>query len=329
MTAAPTLAITNMSKEHQEFLKKEFCPPGCTDIAFQFFLAFCQRTGLDPLLKQAFLVERKSRGPNDEWITKYEPMASEAGMAARADLQPDCKGMSGGAVFEGDVFKINPATHQVTHETEPLKRGKLVGAWAQAHREGRMQPPTFLRLEERIQMRAVWEKGKKIGEEPTRFWNIMGPGMILKCARAEQWRQAWPNLFNGVYIPEELPDEEAEAKPTVRDTIQAPDLAKPALQRETPEQTIATPDVGMKVPVTEAKPPVAETKSAPAAPAATPPGGVKYESPEEAQIDQVLKSAAKKSDCPSAVKLITGMKNPERQAYWRARYTARVAELPQ
>jgi phage recombination protein Bet len=189
------------SDQVRELLRKQFAPSGANDLEFEFFMKFCQRTGLDPLLKQAFFVERRSE-VDGQWVTKFEPMASEAGMAARADSLPDNEGIIGAAVYEGDEFAIDWAERKVIHRSTPLKRGKLTGAWALAKRRGRSQPPTYLLWNERAQ---TTKKG-----DLTRFWSKMGPGMLLKCARAEQWRQAWPNLFGGVYIREEFDDETGE-----------------------------------------------------------------------------------------------------------------------
>jgi hypothetical protein len=87
-----------------------------------------------------------------------------------------------------------------------VKRGRLVGAWAHVQREGRRVPPTFIPIGERLQT-------KRDGT-PTQTWSKMPATMILKCARAEQWRQGWPNIFGGQYVAEEMPlHEEIDVTP--------------------------------------------------------------------------------------------------------------------
>lgn len=202
-----------MTEERRQFLKRQFCPKGCTDLDFEFFVAYCERTGLDPVLKQAYLVERwqkvKERNPDgrgytETWVRKFDPLTAEAGMAAKADGLPDYRGIRDGVVFEGDEFSVDYAEGVVVHKSNPLKRGKLIGAWAHVRRDGRDVPITWLRVEERMQTRKNDDGTEGVGNH---FWSRMAPTMILKCARAEQWRQAYPNVFGGQYVPEEMRDE--------------------------------------------------------------------------------------------------------------------------
>lgn len=186
--------------ELRTLLKKMYAPQGCTDLELDFFFAYCLRTGLDPVLKQAYLVKRSVQvktAQGEQWVDKWEPMSSEAGMAAKADGLPDFRGMLDGVVYENDVFEMDNVAQTVVHKSaHPSKRGKMVGAWAHVQREGRKVPITFLTLGERIQT-------KRDGT-PTQFWAKMAPGQLLKCCRAEQWRQGWPNIFGGQYVAEEM-----------------------------------------------------------------------------------------------------------------------------
>lgn len=257
-----------MTEDRKAFLKRQFCPITCRDIDFEFFIAYCERTGLDPVLKQAYLIERKTKiftahpqgGFTEQEIVKYEPFTAEAGMAAKADAFPDFEGMSDGVVYEGDEFSIDYANGTVKHVANPLSRGKLIGAWAHVQRKGRVVPITWLRVEERMQT----TKGRDGKEErATRFWDKMGPTQILKCARAEQWRQGWPNMFGGQYVPEEMSEEidvtptPPAAIPTVtanRDTTDkladkaraAKDASRPGAESVPPGQRTVTVEVTNK-----------------------------------------------------------------------------------
>lgn len=188
-----------------------------TPLEFEFFIGWCKRTGLDPFLKQAFMIERKSKDARGNWIVKHEPMASESGMAARVDAMPDYQGMEAAAVYDGDVFAI--VDGHVKHEWSPITRKAkgmtLLGAWAHLRRAGRVTQVTWLPLESRIQMVKDYKTNV---ETPNRFWKVMPEGQIVKCARAEQYRLGYPNVFGGVYIREEMPDsggEERDATPLV------------------------------------------------------------------------------------------------------------------
>lgn len=212
--AAPLALVTRpagfiapaWTAEREAILRSQIAPPSASKAEVDYFVAWAKRTGLDPFLKQAYLIERGSN-QNGTWVTKHEPMASVAGLAARADAEPDFMGMRSGAVFSGDIFEVDPSAGTVTHrwtlETRAKAGNKLIGAWAHAARSGRQIPITFLTLESRIQLT---REGK-----PTKFWATMPAGQIVKCAEAEQYRRAYANLLGGAYIREELPDEDPDA----------------------------------------------------------------------------------------------------------------------
>lgn len=190
-----------LTRERVELIKKSCIPQGCSDTEFQLFIEWCRRTGLDPLLKQAYLIER-SQNVGGNWVKRLEPQAASAGLAARVDSMPDFEGMLGAAVYEGDVIEFDHSTGAVAkHVSDPTKRGKLLGAWAHLKRCGRITRPTYLSLESRIQ--------KTRDGKPTRFWETMPATMILKCAEAEQYRVAYANMFGGVYVSEEMPPPDA------------------------------------------------------------------------------------------------------------------------
>lgn len=186
-----------------DLLKRTVAIQGCTDDEFALFLEQCKRTGLNPFLKQAYMVER-SANVNGRWIKRFEFLAAEIGMAARANMFPDWRGMRGFAVFDGDHILMDPAAGAVEHRFNPAKRiGNLVGAWAHGRREGHDIPLTYLPIESRKQMT---REGR-----PTKFWATMPEGQIAKCARAEQYRLAYPQIFSGVYIREEMPEGDSVA----------------------------------------------------------------------------------------------------------------------
>lgn len=194
-------------EERIALARKAVTPPSATEAEFAYFIAWCKRTGLDPFVKQAFLVERRAQDARGNWISKHEPMAAESGLAARADAEADFRGIESAAVYEGDVFRIvrlPDGTQGVHHEWSPADRAKagnkLLGAWAHAKRAGRTVKITWLPLSSRIQ---TTKEGRA-----TKFWATMPEGQIEKCARAEQYRMAFPNIFGSAYVPEEMPDEE-------------------------------------------------------------------------------------------------------------------------
>jgi len=203
------------TEERRALARKAVCPPGTTDAEFEFFFAWCQRTGLDPFIKQAYMVERKQKLPDGRWHTKNEPMAAESGMAARADALPDFEGMKAAAVYAGDEFSIDEVSQEIHHKWNLKARrdagNKVIGAWAHLKRRGRSVPITYLPIESRLQTR--WDERSK-QNVPTKFWATDPAGQIVKCARAAQYRLGFANIFGGVYIVDEYKPEEVDVTPT-------------------------------------------------------------------------------------------------------------------
>lgn len=193
------------SEELKQTLRKAIAPPSASDAEVDYFRLWCERTGLDPFVKQAYLVERYDSVSNTK---KHEPMAAEAGMAALADSMPDFRGMRSGVVYAGDEFIIDEETQMVHHRWNPAERAKnkmqIIGAWAHGKRDGRETEITYLTLDSRI--------ARKRDGTPTKFWATDPAGQLRKCARADQYRRLYPNLFAGAYVEGELRDDAIEVE---------------------------------------------------------------------------------------------------------------------
>lgn len=210
----PSKQLSSLAPQWDEeriaLLRKSIAPPNASPAEVEFFVAWCKRTGLDPFTKQAFFVERRAKVQTqrgEEWVTKFEPMASEAGIAGVADSQPDFAGMRAAAVYAGDEFSVDEQACAVTHrwslEARAKAGNKVLGAWAHALRRERATPIVYLPLEARIQ--------KTRDGRPTQFWERDPSGMIIKCARAAAYRVAYPNTLAGVYLREEFGSEVDES----------------------------------------------------------------------------------------------------------------------
>lgn len=188
------------SRERVDLVKRTICPKGISDDEFALFIEQCKRSGLDPLLKEAFCVARRANVGNRErpnWVTKYEFQPSEAGMLARAERFPDFKGIQASAVFAEDEIIVDQGKGEVVHRFNPAKRkGSLVGAWSRVVREGKLPVVVWLDFAGYVQQTPLWAK------IPTT--------MIEKCARVAALRKAYPEAFGGLYVREEMPAEEFE-----------------------------------------------------------------------------------------------------------------------
>lgn len=197
-----------MTEEQQEIIRRQIAPPTASKDEVNYFIQWCQRTSLDPFIKQAWLVERKAKDASTGvWITKHEPMAAEAGMGAVAERQGDLLSVECDAVYEGDDFEMvrtKPGIAEVSHKWSVSARTKagwkLIGAWAHVRRRDVLTPPVFLTTGSRIQ--TFYDKSSN-SQKPTPFWVKDPSGQIMKCARALAYRLAYRDLFAGVGIPEE------------------------------------------------------------------------------------------------------------------------------
>ena len=173
------------SRERVDLIKRTICPKGISDDAFALFLEQCKRSGLDPLLKEAFCVPRSGQHV-------FQP--AEAGMLARAERFPDYKGIQASAVYAEDEIILDQGKGEVTHRFNPAKRkGQLAGAWARVVREGKLPVVVWVDFQGYVQQTPLWSK--------------IPNTMIEKCARVSALRKAYPEAFGGLYIAEEMPEE--------------------------------------------------------------------------------------------------------------------------
>ncbi|WP_223644451.1 phage recombination protein Bet [Corallococcus sp. EGB] len=186
------------SQDRVDLVKRTICPRGISEDEFLLFMEQCKRSGLDPLLKEAFCVARRLNIGNRErpnWVTKHEFQPSEAGMLARAERFPDYEGIQAAEVYGEDPISIDYGSGTVEHRVNPAQRkGALVGAWARVQRRGKVAV-------------VVWVDFAGVVQQ-TPLWGKMPGTMVRKCARVAALRTAYPEAFGGLYVREEMPEEE-------------------------------------------------------------------------------------------------------------------------
>lgn len=262
------------SRERAELVRRTICPKGISEDEFALFIEQCKRSGLDPLLKEAFCVARRQNVGNRErpnWVTKYEFQPSEAGMLARAERFPDFRGIQASAVFAEDEIIVDQGKGEVVHRFNPAKRkGALVGAWSRVVRDGKLPVVVWLDFSGYVQQTPLWAK------IPTT--------MIEKCARVAALRKAYPEAFGGLYVREEMPADAYEPEPHHEEPTPGggpyevlgarpgpvkasfPTLAPAAPAREEKPQPVtvtAQPPLNVDVPVPPAPAPVAAVETEP------------------------------------------------------------------
>jgi phage recombination protein Bet len=215
---------TSWTPERIDLVKRTICPKGITDDEFALFLEQCKRSGLDPLLKEAFCVPRRMNIGNKDkpnWVTKHEFQPSEAGMLRRAEGMPDFRGVTASAVYAEDPIEIDADAGEVNHKFNPAKRkGTLVGAWAKVRREGRVPSVVWLDYAAYSQTTPLWAK--------------MPATMIEKCARAAALRKTYPSQFGGMYVAGERPDDVDTSEETEAPAV----VERPALPPPAPRETL-------------------------------------------------------------------------------------------
>lgn len=230
------MSETNWDEAKRKLIRDTICPKGIPEDEFLLFMEQCQRSGLDPLIKQAFCVKRRiNLGDKDRpnWGHRYEFQPSEAGMLARAERFPGFEGITAAEVYAEDPIVIDYGAGVVEHRVNPAQRkGVLVGAWARVQRAGKVPL-------------VVWVDFAAVNQ-PTPLWGKMPAVMARKCARVAALRTAYPEAFGGLYVAGERPDDIDMGEEEVPATVTR---EKPALPEPAPRETLTFSTAQERVPV--------------------------------------------------------------------------------
>lgn len=144
------------------------------------FLHLCKASGLNPYVKDAYLVGYDSRDG-----AVFNIISSIKALEKRADAHPQFDGIESGLVVmsdDGDVRDIPGAMR--------LPNVKIIGGWARVWRKDHKFPH-----ESRLEL-SVYSSGKS-------RWQADPAGMIVKCTKAAAYREAFPTELGGIYTDEE------------------------------------------------------------------------------------------------------------------------------
>jgi phage recombination protein Bet len=174
--AIQTTIQTDALDLSRENIRKLICP-SANDTEIALFLEVCKTKNLNPFLGEIYLIKYGSN--------KAQMVVGKDAFTQGADKQEDFLGFEAGIVVEND------------NQTIVYKRGSLVranetliGGWATVHRKNRH--PYY----EEVSLRE-YSTGKS-------NWNIKPATMIRKVALVHALREAYPNIFNGLYDQAEL-----------------------------------------------------------------------------------------------------------------------------
>lgn len=150
-----------------------------TDQEVAMFINLCKYQGLNPFLREAYLIKYDDKAPASTVVGKDA-------FTRRAAQIPECKGWSAGVAV---VTQKNE--YQEREGTIVLPGERLVGGWCTVGREGWENPfKSTVNLSEYNTGKSMWAK--------------MPATMIRKVAIVQALREAFPDKFQGMYDQSEM-----------------------------------------------------------------------------------------------------------------------------
>ena len=181
------VAVRTAPELNLDVIKKYVCPKATDQEAFTF-LQLCKAQGLNPFLREAYLIKY-----GDEAATI---VTGKDTFTKRADRISQYDGFKAGIiVLSNDKVLYREGSFLVTGET-------LLGGWAEVYRKDRSTP---YRNEVTL---TEYERRKKDGSLMS-SWRTMPATMIRKVPLVQSLREAFPDEFGGMYSPEEMPIDSA------------------------------------------------------------------------------------------------------------------------
>lgn len=167
------------------------------DAQMGVFFHQCKRTGLDPFVRQIYIIPRENRR---EGSTSYTIQISIDGLRLIADRAAERRG----------VFRSTEA---------PLLADPRTGQWVEVLPKG--VAPLAVKMtvgfgQGRFTAVALLDEymPRRRDGSPLGLWGQMPTTMLAKCAEAKALRMACPMDLSGLYLAEEMAQADAEARNT-------------------------------------------------------------------------------------------------------------------
>lgn len=154
------------------------------------FIELCKAQGLNPFVRDAYLIKYKSKNP--QFDTPATTIVGKDFFIKKANENPAFEGMKAGIVVVDKENKI--------HEREgslKLLDERIIGGWCEVYRSDRKVPTkAIVAYDEYVQ--------KKNNGEVNSMWSSKPGTMIRKVAQSQALREAFPNELRGLYQQEEM-----------------------------------------------------------------------------------------------------------------------------
>lgn len=205
-TQAQALAFLP-TEENIQLLKQSLADSKTTltDSELGIFLYQAQKTGLDPLARQIYVMKRDQGGVS--FMTSIDGQRLVAQRTGEYDGQtaPQWCGMDG-AWKEVWLSDDDPAAARV-------------GVYRKGMREPVYGVATWKSY---ARYKDEWVNGNRTGNKvPMGVWGQMPDVMLAKCAEALALRKAFPQELSGLYTPEEMNSDDAPEPPRTMTTKDA------------------------------------------------------------------------------------------------------------
>jgi len=170
---------TFFSRSQIDLIKRQVAK-GVTDDELQLFLYQCARTGLDPLSRQIYALERREKVGND-WVKRMSIQTGIDGLRLIAERT--------GRYAPGPetTYEYDSAAN-LRKATAYIKKLTADGTW------------------HIVSASAFWDEYVALKQDgtPTKIWNEKRHVMLGKCAESLALRRAFPAEMSGLYTSEEM-----------------------------------------------------------------------------------------------------------------------------
>lgn len=169
-----------------------------TDQEIALFLGLCRAQNLNPFTREAFLVKYNGNQPAAIIVAKDA-------FLKRAYRSESFRGHKAGVICQAS------GQGNITYTEGFCPPGsKIVGGWAEVHRDGWSFPL-------RVEVDLNEYQAKKSDGTPNRMWSEKPATMVRKVALVQALREAFPDNLQGMYSEEEIPTQEELPKTPVPD----------------------------------------------------------------------------------------------------------------